>query len=223
MEDALAAVADYWRRNRLSSMNNHQGFWQWLKYVRAQIGSGSEKAREVLPRELNRVSAATQTQLFDSYHRLLDRANRLDVWEACSLISGSPCSDDSFEYFRNWLMWQGEDVYSRAVRSPDELAGLIEDKVIGAADPFFEPLGLCATVGSVAVDSDADSRTSGEPMSVGDFTPKFDWRESTSERMARNLPRLWQMFGSAFKTVDQVIELASREQRTQVPALANWK
>ena len=46
------------------------------------------------------------------------------------------CSDDSFSYFRSWLIVQGKDVYMAALADPDSLAD-----VEPYADCFFETAG----------------------------------------------------------------------------------
>ncbi len=40
---------------------------------------------------------------------------------AVTTIMMNGCSDDSFDYFRGWLIAQGKDVYHAALRDPDSL------------------------------------------------------------------------------------------------------
>lgn len=48
-------------------------------------------------------------------------ANTWDLWCAAYLLNGG-CSDDGFEYFREWLVAQGRAVYDAAIKNPDSLA-----------------------------------------------------------------------------------------------------
>jgi Protein of unknown function (DUF4240) len=49
------------------------------------------------------------------------------LWGAAYVIGGG-CSDDSFDYFRGWLISRGRKVFDAAVANPDELASLITDE-----------------------------------------------------------------------------------------------
>jgi Protein of unknown function (DUF4240) len=48
-------------------------------------------------------------------------AERYDVWGA-GYVLDCGMSDDSFEYFREWLVGQGRDVYEQVLADPDSLA-----------------------------------------------------------------------------------------------------
>jgi hypothetical protein len=54
---------------------------------------------------------------------LLGQANRVDLWAAAYLIRGG-CSDDSFLYFRCWLISRGKQVFEKALADPDTLVGV---------------------------------------------------------------------------------------------------
>ncbi len=51
------------------------------------------------------------------------RLSRKELWAAADVIGGG-CSDDGFDYFREWLILQGKDVVMGAVMNPDSLADL---------------------------------------------------------------------------------------------------
>jgi len=50
----------------------------------------------------------------------MDRAYDHDLWGAAYLLNGG-CSDDGFDYFRGWLIGQGQEVYENALRDPQSL------------------------------------------------------------------------------------------------------
>jgi len=52
---------------------------------------------------------------------LLCVAYKQKLW-AAAMMNG--CSDDSFDYFRGWLIAQGKDMYFAAPRDPDSLADM---------------------------------------------------------------------------------------------------
>lgn len=54
------------------------------------------------------------------------------MWCAGYLMNGG-CADDGFEYFRNWIISRGKDVYDQAKANPDTL---ISQKNNGEDDMF---------------------------------------------------------------------------------------
>jgi len=78
---------------------------------------------EPLQAELSRLDITdliTWYLIFEKYRGL---AYKQKLWAAAATIMNG-CSDDSFDYFRGWLIAQGEDVYLAALRDPDSLAGV---------------------------------------------------------------------------------------------------
>ena len=61
-----------------------------------------------------------------AFQAFLDQAcDRAFTWElvgAATRIFGGWCSDDSFEYFRLWLIGRGRVTFERAITMPDSLA-----------------------------------------------------------------------------------------------------
>jgi hypothetical protein len=55
------------------------------------------------------------------FGRLHAESYSLKLWGAAYLTNGG-CSDDGFEYFRAWLIAQGQTVFERANENPDSLA-----------------------------------------------------------------------------------------------------
>lgn len=55
---------------------------------------------------------------FDFHHR---QSYNWDLWGAAYLINGG-CSDDGFDYFRAWLIAQGQQVFEAGLADPDSLA-----------------------------------------------------------------------------------------------------
>ena len=69
---------------------------------------------------------------------------RRDLWGAAYLINGG-CSDDGFDYFRGWLLGQGQAIWQAALADPDSLA---DHPQVRVHRPYQEPyycriLALC--------------------------------------------------------------------------------
>lgn len=96
----------------------HERFWRMIDEARA---TGDTAA--ALERALVGV-AASEILGFDAWlwaYRCALR--REDLWAAAYMVRGG-CSDDGFDYFRGWLIAQGEVAVLRLVRDPEVLAEL---------------------------------------------------------------------------------------------------
>lgn len=89
-------------------------FWQ----IVGEGGEDLDSRLETLPERLA-AYAPKEIKMFGQ--RLLDAsaaAYRADVWALAYLLMGG-CSDDAFDYFRDWLILQGRDVYEAVLADPD--------------------------------------------------------------------------------------------------------
>lgn len=103
---------------------NRDKFWTVIDRVRSKADTADScSMRNSLYRELIRL---TQDEMlgFDCiwqcYRNLAD--SPLLFGAACIINGGS--SDDRFADFKNWLILQGQEVYSKAVANPDSLASI---------------------------------------------------------------------------------------------------
>ena len=69
-------------------------------------------------------------------HELLAAAYRWDLWGAAYIINGG-CSDDGFEYFRAWLVAQGERTYREALADPETLVDRAEPDATNAESLLY--------------------------------------------------------------------------------------
>lgn len=94
-------------------------FWGIIDQARRD---GGDRIR-ALAKHLAKRSRTDLEAFQRHYDEALVRAYRWDLWGAAYLMNGG-CSDDSFRYFRDWLISEGRDVFARALRDPDSLAQL---------------------------------------------------------------------------------------------------
>jgi len=99
---------------------NKKQFWAAIDKAR-KAGGGWHGMYESLQAELSRLDVdniITWYLIFEKYRAL---AYKQRLWAAAAtMMSGG--SDDSFDYFRGWLIAQGKDVYLTTLRDPDSLA-----------------------------------------------------------------------------------------------------
>lgn len=105
------------------------GSW-WSVIERARAAVGERAGDRNLPDDplpdavVAELLALTGPELVDwsvTHARVADSAYRHPLWQAAYLIEGG-CGDDGFMDFRDGLMLQGRDVFTRAVADPDSLA-----------------------------------------------------------------------------------------------------
>lgn len=101
-------------------------FWDHIEAAsrddaEAQVEKLVDRLADLPPDEIIDFAYWWQTKLCESYGRSL--------WGAAYLINGG-CSDDGFQYFREWLLLQGRDVFQAAVADPDSLAEVLDGEEV---------------------------------------------------------------------------------------------
>ena len=103
-------------------MNQHE-FWNLVGRCRQAAGQDDRQFLQAVKRELSACSDQELGQFNGIMMEYRSIAYMPGLWEAATLIK-TFCSDDSFVYFRAWLISQGKEVYLSALRCPDSLAEL---------------------------------------------------------------------------------------------------
>lgn len=139
------------------------------------------------PKEIVGFRLRTDKLLYDTYNS--------KMWCAGYLMNGG-CSDDGFEYFRNWVISRGKDVYEKAKENPDTL---ISQKENGEFEMFeFESFWYVAL--------EAFKKKTGKDLydyidynnfktSEGNYPQfEFDWEEENTDSMKKLCPQLFEHF-----------------------------
>lgn len=149
----------------------------------AAVGHQLDALRELLAPLPDAELLAFQQRLHDS----TARANDWRLWAAGYLAAGG-MSDDSFDYFRLWLVLQGRTAFELLLDVPDALAELAWDDD-GAAFDAAEELsylvaGLLEDRGSDPGDALVAATATGDP----DGRP---FQERDDDWFIAAFPRLW--------------------------------
>lgn len=130
--------------------------------------------------------------------KLLIVADDYGIMAAAKIIEGW-VSDDSYLYFRCWLISKGKEVYEKALENPDTLAASIEK----GEDSSFEELLYVATEAYFHITGKEDEDETfprsiaiehGLDYDFGDFlTNGTDW---TEDQLPKLYPALCQKFGN---------------------------
>ena len=142
---------------------------------------------KLTPKQMIGFRLRTDKLLYDTYNS--------EMWCASYLMNGGS-SDDGFEYFRNWVISRGKDVYYKAKENPDTL---ISEKDFAEEDFYeFELFWYVAleafekTTGKELYDYiDEDNFITKE----GNYPQfEFNWQEENPESMKKICPQLFAEF-----------------------------
>lgn len=176
-------------------------FWQIIDAARAEAGDSVTDPDAVAEAVVDRLAALTPDDIVGFqrvYDQLEDESYRWNLWAAAYVMLGG-CSDDSFDYFRGWLVAQGRAVWEAALADPDSLAGLPD--VLDAPGDCEEMLGAASSAyGRVTGDADAfwaalkaaDGSDGGDGPADDAMGEDFDFDDE--EEMRRRLPRLTALY-----------------------------
>jgi hypothetical protein len=104
-------------------------FWEHIEKTRRTPPRARADALIALLAKLRPAEILAFEYFWDMFR---ERAHFWNLWGAAYLINGG-ASDDGFDYFRMWLILQGEEVYEKAIQAPDSLA-----EVVSPGDGYAE-------------------------------------------------------------------------------------
>lgn len=128
------------------------------------------------------------------FDRTMAESYSWDLWGAVYVANGG-ASDDGFEYFRRWLIAQGEAAFRQVSADPDSLGEIVPEDREEALE--FEQIAYVAR----AVWSKKTGRSEEDmPFVQGSAFPAEPQGEPFDEdvtHLSRRYPKLWARFGGA--------------------------
>ncbi len=104
-----------------------QDFWSVIDQAR---GKDTPKTPSAKPKALEKVLQSRPTdevqEFMREFTRKLIELNRYDLWGAGYVIADG-MGDDSFHYFRSWIIGKGMACYEAALKDPAALLPFIDD------------------------------------------------------------------------------------------------
>ncbi|MFJ5717852.1 DUF4240 domain-containing protein [Neobacillus sp. NPDC093127] len=179
---------------------NKTEYWNLIK----QSKSYEEERVEWLTEELSRrpINEIVDFEfIFQSY---MNESYQSRLWGAAYLIMGG-CSDDSFDYFRGWLISQGQEVYEKTLKNPEFLANYLSDENLGeeGVPEYEEFLSVGFDAYTLKKDGDPaewDERLHDEMLDLlsqkglaDNNEIEFDWEDA--DDLEAMFPALWERFG----------------------------
>ena len=97
-------------------------FWEIIGDAKS-ASSNSYERPDALRAALDKLSPDEIQGFQEAYIVQVCDAYTWPLWGAAYVMNGG-CSDDCFDYFRDWLISEGQAVYEAAVETPETLAEL---------------------------------------------------------------------------------------------------
>ncbi len=142
-----------------------------------------KEIEKLTPKQMIGFRLRTDKLLYDTYNS--------EMWCAGYIMNGG-CSDDGFEYFRNWIISRGKDTYYKAKENPDSL---ISEFLEGEEYYDFESFWYVALTafenktGKELYDYISDDFKTNE----GNYPNfEFTWKEEEPETMKAICPKLFE-------------------------------
>ncbi|MCF3112062.1 DUF4240 domain-containing protein [Niabella sp. CC-SYL272] len=141
---------------------------------------------KLTPKQMIGFRLRTDQLLYDTYSS--------EMWCAGYIMNGG-CSDDGFEYFRNWVISRGRDTYLKAKQNPDNLITQVHRDAEYYEFEAFWYVALEAFKQKTGkdlynyIDYDHFKTREGNYPSF-----KFTWKEEDPESMKKICPRLFEEF-----------------------------
>ncbi len=128
----------------------------------------------------------TDKLLYDTYNS--------EMWCAGYIMNGG-CSDDGFEYFRNWVISRGKETYYKAKENPDTLIDEVDSQLEAYDFESFWYVALEAfkqKTGKDLYDYIDDENFTTKEGNYPQF--EFTWQEENPESMKKICPKLFEKF-----------------------------
>ncbi|MEH7349870.1 DUF4240 domain-containing protein [Gottfriedia acidiceleris] len=179
---------------------NRKEFWSLIEESKNKEEQAEWLIEALSKKDLNEIVD------FDLHFQgLMNESYQSRLWAAACILMGG-CSDDPFDYFRGWLIGQGEEIYNKVMGNHEFLANYINDENLDEEGyPQNEEL---LSVGQDAYtlvktgDIEWDDKSYDElleKLEQKGLMPanemEFDWDEEDSDGLEAMFPKLWARFG----------------------------
>jgi hypothetical protein len=181
---------------KMNDKIDEQEFWKIIDYAFRNSFGNMKKEAQIITKKLSAYKPNEITNFEIILCEKLIKANDFKIIAIDKIIDGS-VSDDTYLYFRCWLIGLGQETYEQTLKNPDYLADVIEKGVI----PDFEDLLYVSTdaftnkTGKEKEDETFPRNVADENRLNYDFggppTTGKDWKESELPKL---YPKLWNKF-----------------------------
>jgi len=169
-----------------------QEFWRLIDFAHQQANGDEQLFENLLGKSLGQYPPEEIIEFECLLEQQILAANDFKVMAAQKIIEGS-VTDDSYLYFRCWLISQGKNVFEEAIRNPDSLSNIDTEGTVAE----FEPLLYVATQAyrnKTGKKEEDESFPRGVASKRGlnyDSAIETKGQDWTEEQLPTLLPKLW--------------------------------
>lgn len=179
---------------KTAEMLDEDLYWKIVDISLKNSGNQDEQ-EQVLISEISKLTPKQMVGFRLRTDKLLYDTYTSEMWCASYIMNGGS-SDDGFEYFRNWIISRGKDVYYKAKANPDTL---ISQKDFAEEDFYeFELFWYVAleafekNTGKELYDYIDEDNFKTKEGNYPQF--EFNWQEENPESMKKICPNLFAEF-----------------------------
>lgn len=188
--DKKVANFDSTQLERTAEMLDEDLYWEIIQKS-LESSSNQDDQEQFLIKEIGNLTPKQMIGFRLRTDKLLYDTYNSEMWCAGYIMNGG-CSDDGFEYFRNWVISRGKKTYYKAKENPDNLI----DEVDSELDMYdFEGFWYVAleafkqNTGKDLYDYIDDENFKTKEGQYPQF--EFNWQEENPESMKKICPRLF--------------------------------
>lgn len=171
-------------------------FWKIIEYSIQKSNNDKLEQEKAIIEKLATYNPEQIIEFEIIFRQLIIEADDFKIMGAQKIIEGY-VSDDSYLYFRCWLIGKGEKIYTETLKNPEFLAQNINQD----EETYFEELMYVATsayklkTGKKAEDESFPRDTAIKKGLDYDFgappTKGIDWKE---DELPKTYPKLWKLY-----------------------------
>lgn len=171
-------------------------FWQIISESKQETGLNIDNQTQYL---IEKLKILPIPDILDFHHYIEEQlalSYTSHLWAVAYIIFGG-CSDDSFDYFRRWLIALGKEDFEKGLNNPDSLVIPLEEYSKANIEPTSEDLLY------VAIDAYEQGHKKFDfwselkeryPEKINYPTMVFDWNEEDLETLRIIAPNIYTKF-----------------------------
>jgi len=180
-----------------SSTNQPNGidedlFWKVINSTIANEGNPEQQLIS-LQLALSKLSVDDVGKYERTFDHEMRRSYAWNLWGADYVIHGG-ASDDSFEYFRCWIISKGKSFFEHVLADPDTIADLVETKP-GDVLEFEQFAYVARKVWAQKTGNKSNAMPGAAPMMYIGQKPIGIEFDDSPVALAKKYPKLWKRFG----------------------------
>ncbi|MBB6579691.1 hypothetical protein HNP33_003807 [Comamonas odontotermitis] len=192
---------------RSATSMTEQQFWTLIEQAKGPGGDAQHAQR--LGQTLAQRTSQEVVDFQIRFDQFREKADQGDVWAAGLLLNRGHGTDSGFEYFRIWLIGQGQAVYESALSDADSLADLADSVATNPSEGAeWESYGAAPYHAYLALTGKDLFDALPSPQRTDLLGSKWDWQDYSDLVLEQRLPRLWAKFGQDKQESDLAVQKA---------------